>query len=137
VAVSNCVLNLVPNKHKVFSEILRVLKPGGHFSISDIVLQGSLPQKWKEIAELYAGCISGAIQQQEYLDIIQEAGFLNITVQKAKDIILPGDMLLGYLTAEEVQEYRNSGAAIKSITVYAEKPAKDDRQCCGPESKCC
>jgi ubiquinone/menaquinone biosynthesis C-methylase UbiE len=48
VIVSNCVLNLVPNKHKVFSEIYRVLKPGGHFSISDIVLEGELPAKWKE-----------------------------------------------------------------------------------------
>src|SRR5687767_3654167 len=57
VIVSNCVLNLVPNKHKVFSEIFRVLKPGGHFSISDIVLEGPIPEKWKEVAELYAGCV--------------------------------------------------------------------------------
>lgn len=63
VIVSNCVLNLVPNKHKVFSEIFRVLKPGAHFSISDIVLEGALPAKWKEVAELYAGCVSGAIQK--------------------------------------------------------------------------
>src|SRR5690606_15368820 len=75
VIISNCVLNLVPNKHKVFSEIFRVLKPGGHFSISDIVLDGELPSKWKEIAELYAGCVSGAIQKEDYLGIIQEAGF--------------------------------------------------------------
>src|SRR6476646_10350317 len=78
VVVSNCVLNLVPNKHKVFSEILRVLKPGGHFSISDIVLEGELPNKWKDVAELYAGCISGAVQKQEYLNIIDEARFINI-----------------------------------------------------------
>src|SRR6476660_10253458 len=82
VIVSNCVLNLVPNKHKVFSEIFRVLKPGGHFSISDIVLEGNIPEKWKEVAELYAGCISGAIQKKEYLDIIEEAGFTSITLQK-------------------------------------------------------
>src|SRR6476659_9695870 len=84
VIVSNCVLNLVPNKHKVFSDIFRVLKPGGHFSISDIVPEGNIPEKWKQIAELYAGCISGAIQKKEYLDIIEEAGFTNILVQKEK-----------------------------------------------------
>src|SRR6185436_3529120 len=93
VIVSNCVLNLVPNKHKVFSEIFRVLKPGGHFSISDIVLEGNIPEKWKQVAELYAGCISGAIQNKEYLDIIEEAGFTNITLQKEKKIILPDNIL--------------------------------------------
>ncbi|MBC7904176.1 MAG: arsenite methyltransferase, partial [Gemmatimonadaceae bacterium] len=84
VIVSNCVLNLVPNKHKVFSEIFRVLKPGGHFSISDIVLEGELPFKLKNAAEMYAGCVAGAIQKQEYLDIIKEAGFTDISIQKEK-----------------------------------------------------
>src|SRR6478735_6425299 len=87
VIVSNCVLNLVPNKHKVFSEIYRVLKPGAHFSISDIILEGELQPKWKEVAAMYAGCISGAVQKQQYLDIIEEAGFVNITVQKDKTIL--------------------------------------------------
>ena len=132
VIVSNCVLNLVPNKHKVFSEIFRVLKPGGHFSISDIVLEGNIPEKWKQVAELYAGCISGAIQKKEYLDIIEEAGFTNITLQKEKKIILPDDILSNYLSQEEISDYKNSNISIKSITVYAEKPAKDDRNCCGP-----
>src|SRR5215218_6179856 len=85
VIVSNCVLNLVPNKHKVFSEVYRVLKPNGHFSISDIVLEGVLPEKWKQVDELYAGCISGAIQKHEYLDLIKEAGFSNITLQNEKN----------------------------------------------------
>ena len=137
VIVSNCVLNLVPNKHKVFSEIFRVLKPGGHFSISDIVLEGNIPEKWKQVAELYAGCISGAIQKKVYLDVIEEAGFANITLQKEKKIILPDDILSNYLTEEEISDYKNSNISIKSITVYAEKPAKDDRNCCAPESKCC
>lgn len=137
VIVSNCVLNLVPNKHKVFGEIFRVLKPGGHFSISDIVLEGPLPQKWKEVAELYAGCVSGAIQKQEYLDIINEAGFKNITLQKDKTIHIPDDILANYLSAEEVAEYKKGTTRITSITVYAEKPAKDDRNCCEPGSGCC
>ena len=137
VIVSNCVLNLVPNKHKVFSEILRVLKPGGHFSISDIVLEGNIPEKWKQVAELYAGCISGAIQKKDYLGIIEEAGFISITLQKEKKIILPDDILSNYLSEEEIKEYKNSNISIKSITVYAEKPAKDERNCCEPGSKCC
>ena len=137
VLVSNCVLNLVPNKHKVFSEIYRVLKPGGHFSISDIVLDGLLPERWKEVAALYAGCVSGAIQRSEYLGIIEEAGFKNITLQKDKTIIIPDEILASYLTADEIAEYKKGATRITSITVYAEKPAKDDRTCCEPGSGCC
>ena len=137
VIVSNCVLNLVPNKHKVISEIYRVLKPGGHFSISDIVLEGELPEKWRNVAELYAGCVTGAIQKKEYLDTIKEAGFTNITLQKDKAIILPDDVLTNYLNAEEIIAYKNGAVKISSITVYAEKPTKDDRNCCEPGSGCC
>ncbi len=137
VIVSNCVLNLVPNKHKVFSEVYRVLKPGGHFSISDIVLHGNLPEKWKQVAELYAGCVTGAIQKDEYFGIIEEAGFANITLQKEKEITLPDDILSSYLSAEEIAEYKNSDTRIKSITVYADKPSKDERKCCEPENGCC
>ena len=137
VIVSNCVLNLVPNKHKVISEIFRVLKPGGHFSISDIVLEGELPSKWKEVAELYAGCVSGAIQKSNYLEIIGETGFANITLQKDKPIIIPDNILANYLTKEEISSYKNGQTKITSITVYAEKPAKDDRNCCEPGSTCC
>ncbi|HNF00822.1 MAG TPA: arsenite methyltransferase [Ferruginibacter sp.] len=137
VIVSNCVLNLVPNKYKVISEIFRVLKPGGHFSISDIVLEGKLPSKWKEVAELYAGCVSGAVQKDVYLEMIREAGFSNIIIQKDKTIHIPDDILANYLTPEEITEYKNSNTRITSITVYAEKPAKDERKCCEPGSGCC
>ena len=137
VVVSNCVLNLVPNKHKVFSEMYRVLKPGGHFSISDIVLEGELPAKWREVAELYAGCVSGAIQKNEYLGIIHEAGFSNVTLQKNKPIIIPAEVLQAYLTPEEITSYQQGGTRITSITVYAQKPSKDERNCCEPGSGCC
>lgn len=137
VIVSNCVLNLVPNKYKVISEIYRVLKPGGHFSISDIVLEGELPAKWKEVAELYAGCVSGAVQKQVYLEMIEEAGFKNIILQKDKAIIIPDNILANYLTADEIAAYKTGKTKITSITVYAEKPAKDERNCCEPGSGCC
>jgi arsenite methyltransferase len=137
VIVSNCVLNLVPNKYKVFSEIFRVLKPGGHFSISDIVIEGVVPAKWKEIAELYAGCVSGAIQKNDYLNMIGEAGFTNITVQKDKTIVIPDNILAEYLSGEEIDQYKQSNVRIASLTVYADKPAKDSRNCCEPGDGCC
>lgn len=137
VIISNCVLNLVPNKHRVFGEIFRVLKPGGHFSISDIVLEGELPAKWRQVAELYAGCVSGAIQKEEYLGIIREAGFSNITLQKDKTIVVPDEILTSYLSEEEIAEYKKGVVRIASITVYGEKPAKDERKCCEPGSGCC
>lgn len=121
VVVSNCVLNLVPNKSKVVNEIFRVLKQGGHFSISDIVLIGTLPNEIKEAAEMYAGCVSGAIQKEDYLKIISDAGFKNINIQKEKVITLPEDILDKYLNAEQINTYNNSGIGIFSITVYAEK----------------
>jgi ubiquinone/menaquinone biosynthesis C-methylase UbiE len=137
VVVSNCVLNLVPNKYKVFSEIYRVLKPGGHFSISDIVIEGQIPAKWKDVAELYAGCISGAIQKKDYLNMIEEAGFKNVIVQKDKTIVIPDEILAEYLSEEEISEYKKGVVRITSITVYADKPAKDERKCCEPGSGCC
>jgi arsenite methyltransferase len=133
VVVSNCVLNLVPNKDGVFKEIYRVLKTGGHFSISDVVLQGELPEKLRTTAEMYAGCISGAIQRSEYLELIHKNGFKNVTVQKQKQIIIPDDILQGYLTEEEIKNYKSSKTGIFSITVYAEKLAG----CCEPGSGCC
>jgi len=137
VIVSNCVLNLVPNKHKVISEIYRVLKPGAHFSISDIVLEGPLPSKWREVAEFYAGCVSGAVQKQVYLEMISEAHFTNIRLQKEKEIVIPDDILQNYLSDAEIAEYKKGSTRILSVTVYAEKPAKDDRNCCEPGSGCC
>lgn len=137
VIISNCVLNLVPNKHKVFSEIYRVLKPGGHFSISDIVLEGELPERWKHVAELYAGCVAGASQKKDYLSIIEEADFKNITLQKEKNITIPDEILANYLTTEEISNVKTSNVRIQSITVYAEKPAKDERKCCEPGNACC
>ncbi|HRX29758.1 MAG TPA: arsenite methyltransferase [Saprospiraceae bacterium] len=133
VIVSNCVLNLVPNKKKVFREMHRVLKNGGHFSISDIVLVGELPEKFKGAAEMYAGCVSGAIQMQDYLTGIDNAGFQNITIQKNKPIIIPDDILADYFDEQEIEEYKSQETAIRSITVYAEKVEKK----CKPGSGCC
>jgi arsenite methyltransferase len=130
VIVSNCVLNLVPNKDGVFKEIFRVLKPKGHFSISDIVLEGELPANIRDAAEMYAGCISGAIQKEMYLELIKSNGFVNITIQKEKEIHVPNNILKQYLSDEEIASFRESGTGIFSITVYAEKPCCDKENCC-------
>lgn len=134
VVVSNCVLNLVPNKNNVFKEIYRVLKPGGHFSISDIVLTGELPAKLRSVAEMYAGCVSGAVQKEEYLNLINENGFKNVVVQKQKPIIIPDDILSNFLDTNELNTLKQSNVAIHSITVFAQKP---EASCCTPGGGCC
>jgi arsenite methyltransferase len=135
VIISNCVLNLVPAKMRVFKEIYRVLKPGGHFSISDVVLEGELPDEIKQAAEMYAGCVAGAIQQKAYMNVIEETGFLNVTHQKEKVILIPDDILKQYLSNVQIAAFKDAGTTIKSITVYAEKPTEENSSCCGPG--CC
>lgn len=149
VIVSNCVLNLVPNKEKVINEIFRVLKPGGHFSISDIVLVGDLPETLKQDAEMYAGCVAGAIQKNEYLNYIKNSGFSNVVIQKEKTIVIPDDILLKYLSKDEIAAFKNGTTGIFSITVYAEKPGElskkkvvklseiQNESCCDPAEGCC
>ena len=136
VVVSNCVLNLVPNKKAVFGEILRVLKPKGHFSISDIVLEGDLPENIQKAGEMYAGCVSGAIQKNDYMGMIKDAGFENITIQKQKAIIIPDDILVNYLSQDEIETFKNSGTGIFSITVFAQKPSMVNIGCT-PGGGCC
>lgn len=133
VVVSNCVLNLVPDKKLAFSEIFRILKPGGHFSISDVVLEGALPEGLQQAAEMYAGCVSGAIQKSDYLEVIRKQGFAEVTVQKEKRIELPDDILEAYLSEDQLSTFRASGTGIYSITVFARKP--ETAVCCG--TGCC
>jgi len=148
VIVSNCVLNLVPNKQKVVEEIYRVLKPGGHFSVSDIVLVGNLPDALREDAEMYAGCVAGAIQKSDYLRLIEDQGFQNVKVQKEKPIVIPDDILSKYLSQDEVKTFNKGATGIFSITVYAEKQgtmqakpkvnlSEISTNTCTPGSGCC
>ena len=132
VIVSNCVLNLVPNKAKAFTEMFRVLKTGGHFSVSDVVVTGNLPPAIRNAAEMYAGCVSGAIDKPLYLELLRKAGFTGVEVKKEKPINLPDEILLQYMSAADVASFRASGARIASITVYGAKTT-----CCAPGSGCC
>jgi SAM-dependent methyltransferase len=134
VIVSNCVLNLVPNKDAVIKDIYRVLKPGGHFSISDVVLVGALPEGLRKDAEMYAGCVSGAIQKEVYMELIHANGFEQVTIQKEKAIIIPDDILINYLSADQIAAFNNGASGIFSVTVFAKKPMAEK---CVPGGGCC
>ncbi len=121
VVISNCVLNLVPDKNMAFSEILRVLKPGGRFCVSDVVIKGNLPEKLQHDAELYAGCVSGASEMDTYLAIIKNNGFKKTEIHKQKVIALPDELLSKYLFDTELADYKRGDSGIFSITVSANK----------------
>ena len=87
--ISNCVINLAPDKEKVFKEAHRVLKPGGRLMVSDVVLLKPLPDKFKNNKELLVGCISGAILKKDYLNILKKAGFSDIKIYKEVPAFLP------------------------------------------------
>ena len=145
VVVSNCVLNLLPDKSTIFEEIHRVLKPTGHFSISDIVLVGELPDSIVRAAEMYAGCVSGAIAKEDYLGLVKEAGFNNVTIQKEKTIVLPEDILSKYLGPDDIAKFSDGTVGIYSITLFASKSEiprqaiklRTEEACCDPGSGCC
>ncbi len=121
VVVSNCVLNLVPDKNKSFSEIHRVLRTRGHFCVSDVVIKGDLPEKILHDAEMYAGCVAGAVDWNEYIGIIEKQGFTDVKVHTSKQIEIPDEILSFYLNGEELRQFKQSGTGLFSITVSAYK----------------
>ncbi|MCG3179020.1 MAG: Arsenite methyltransferase [Phycisphaerae bacterium] len=125
VAISNCVINLSPDKPKVFREVFRVLKPGGRMIVSDIVLNRELPQSAREDADLYSACVAGALLRDEYLQAIRDAGFARVDVLSDKT----------YRSANAGADPVTLGSAdvlagvAASVTVLATRPAKCC--CCG------
>jgi len=130
VVISNCVLNLVPDKDMAVSEICRILKVGGHFCISDVIIKGELPESIRNAAEMYAGCVAGALEREKYMELIAKMGFINIAIHKEKEIFVPDATLANYLSIDEIETFRKSGTGIFSITISGEKPAKGC-VCCG------
>jgi len=121
VVISNCVLNLVPDKNKAFAEIFRVLKPNGHFCISDVVIKGFLPDDLSKDAEMYSGCVSGALEINKYLEIIKKQRFNNITIHKQKAIVIPHEILKKYLLEDEIARFTTENNGIFSITISGYK----------------
>lgn len=123
VIVSNCVLNLVPDKNKAFAQIMRVLKPGGHFCVSDVVVKGELPEALRKDAEMYVGCVAGAVSMDRYIDIINNEGFEAITVHKLKAITIPVEVLSNYLSELEMEDFKKGETGVFSLTVSGYKQA--------------
>jgi arsenite methyltransferase len=121
VVISNCVLNLVPDKQKAFSEIYRILNNDGHFCVSDIVIKGELLSKLKSSAEMYAGCVAGAIQEEDYIGIINKTGFVEVEIKRTKVIELPNKILNEYLNQDEIKTFKENKIGIFSITVVGYK----------------
>jgi SAM-dependent methyltransferase len=132
--MSNCVINLSPDKPRVFGEAFRVLKPGGRVSISDIVLLGTLPDAVRESATAYASCVGGALPKDDYLGAMADAGFVDIEV--ASETAFPESYFTGLadpladgmreLSAEDLHGAVN---VVRSLRVLAKKPAST--RCCG------
>jgi ubiquinone/menaquinone biosynthesis C-methylase UbiE len=106
--ISNCVINLAPDKSAVFAEMFRVLKPGGRFVVSDIVAKGTIPDEDRKDMELWAGCIAGALEKNSYLQIVREAGFVDLDIK----------------SEVEYDFKKSENFALTSMTLQAFKPAK-------------
>lgn len=122
IVVSNCVLNLLPQKDKIFKEIYRVLKKGGHFCISDVVLNGIFPKEFTDNASMYAGCIASAIQKEDYLGEIEKANFEDIKIERTKTVLIPDEVLKEHLDEITIEKYKKGNVGIYSITVTAKRP---------------
>lgn len=122
--ISNCVLNLVPNKKKAFEEIYRVLKPEGRFSISDVVIKGEFPSALRDDAELYVGCVAGAIELDLYIQIIENAGFSSPEVKNRKRVFVPDEILGLYMNENEISEFRSGESGVFSVTITGKKSEK-------------
>lgn len=128
VIISNCVINLSPNKRRVFEEAFRVLKPGGRLMISDIVLLKDLPEAMKRSEKAYIGCVSGAIIRNKYIELIKEAGFKEIEV--IEETHFPIECLVNDTTAKAVieeskismEKVKEISNLVESIKVYGMKP---------------
>ena len=121
--ISNCVLNLLPDKAPAFTEMARVLRPGGRFCVSDIEATGELPRPVREAVGLYVGCVAGALPQAEYLGLIDTAGFAGVRIAETKSIHLPDEVLAPHMDAAAIAAFRSSGVELRSVTVLATKPA--------------
>jgi len=130
VVISNCVLNLVPDKAKAFTETWRVLKPGGHFCVSDVIATGTLPEGIRKAAALYVGCVAGAMAESDYLAVIRAAGFGGVRIVERKPIPLPDEVLQEHLSDAELAAFRASGVGLLSVTVLGTKPGACCRETC-------
>jgi SAM-dependent methyltransferase len=133
--ISNCVINLSPDKDQVLREAFRVLKPGGRLAVSDIVVRGVMPKEVRHSAELWAGCVAGALEESVYIEKLQTTGFEKVSIEPTR-----------IYTADDAREFlMGAGLDTKTVAsaidgkfmsgfIRANKPAQG-RSCCA--STCC
>jgi arsenite methyltransferase len=124
--------NRSPYRNSLFAEIFRVLRPGARSCISDIVASASLPEAIRAAAELHVGCVAEAIEQGQYLDVIQAARFSDVRLAESRTIDLPDALLLQHLDREGLAAFRAADTRLLSVTVLGSKPQAD---CCS--DTCC
>jgi arsenite methyltransferase len=128
IIISNCVINLSPDKERVFQEAFRILKPGGRLMVSDIVLLGALPDALRDSIQAYVGCIAGAVMKDDYLNAIGKAGFQDVKIMD--ETLFPVKDFIDHPAVQEVaadldiskDNVERLSASISSIKVYAVKP---------------
>jgi SAM-dependent methyltransferase len=120
--ICNCVLNLVPDKSIALLESYRVMKHHGHLSIAEIVVIGNMPQALKEDAEMYAGCLTGAMAKDDFLRLVEVSGFENVRTADMKPVELPDAMLRSHLSDDQHREYQKGMFGLFTITATADKP---------------
>lgn len=128
IIISNCVINLSPNKKRVFKEAFRTLKPGGRLMISDIVLLKELPETVKKSVQAYIGCLSGAIMKDKCIELIKDAGFQDVKI--VEETRFPIDFIVNDSTAKAImkelnipaKKAKNFANSVASIKVYGVKP---------------
>ena len=141
VIISNCVINLSGDKRKVLAEAFRVLKPGGRFAVSDIVTRGEMPVEVRRSMELWSGCVAGALEEREFIALLEEVGFENPTIEPTRVYTAEDAAALVDSTGLEADIGKQLEGKFMSGFVRATKPRAEGREpkaeksCCGPE--CC
>ena len=146
VIISNCVVNLAADKRKVITEAFRVLKPGGRFAVSDVVVRGDIPAEVRSSMELWVGCIAGALTEQEFHSLLREAGFEHVDIEPTR--VYEFEDAKAFLSESGLDTEvlaREVGGRVMGAFIRATKPATavpelgvataGSRTCCGPE--CC
>jgi ubiquinone/menaquinone biosynthesis C-methylase UbiE len=101
VIISNCVINLSADKRKVLAEAFRVLKPGGRFAVSDMVVRGELPPAVRRSMELWVGCVAGALEEREFAALLAQQGFSDISIEPTRDDPLGGRVVAAFVRARK------------------------------------
>jgi arsenite methyltransferase len=131
VIISNCVINLASDKRKVLQEAFRVLKPGGRFAVSDIVVRGEVPDQVRANMELWLGCVAGALEEQEFKSLLREAGFARPSIEPTR--VYRSEDAAAFLTGTGLDAAELASAIDGKFMGAFVRAVKPLAQCCGPD----